>query len=137
VLFLTGRTRHIWLNVPHSANPKPSWYGESIGRYEGDTLAVDTIGFNDKTFVDSYRTPHTDKLHVVERFRLTDNGNTLEVAFTVEDPGAFYQAYSGTRNRHRVVNPNNRLPEPDCSAANDDYFNIGLEPVPTAEKSAF
>ena len=105
VLFLTGRVRHIWLDVPHSANPKPSWYGESVGRYEGDTLVVDTIGFNDKTFVDSYRTPHTDKLHVVERFRLIDGGNTLEVAFTVEDPGAFYQPWSGTRNRHRVVNP--------------------------------
>ena len=67
VLFLVGRTRHIWLNTPHTSNPKPSWYGESVGHYEGDTLVVDTIGFNDKTFVDSYRTPHTDKLHVVER----------------------------------------------------------------------
>jgi hypothetical protein len=137
VLFLTGRVRHIWLNVPHSANPTPSWYGESVGHYEGDTLVVDTIGFNDKTFVDSYRTPHTDRLHVVERFRLIEGGNTLEVAFTVEDPGAFYQPWSGTRNRHRVVNPNNVLPEPDCATANDDYFNIGLEPVPTAEKPGF
>jgi len=138
VLFLVGRTRHIWLNVPHSRNPKPSWYGESVGHYEGDTLVVDTIGFNDKTFVDSYRTPHTDKLHVVERFRLIDGGNTLEVAFTVDDPGAFYKPWSGTRNRHKVVNPNNRLiAEPDCAEANDDYFNIGLEPVPTAAKPEF
>jgi hypothetical protein len=137
VLFLTGRVRHIWLNVPHSANPKPSWYGESVGHYDGDALVVDTIGFNDKTFVDSYRTPHTEKLHVVERFRLIDGGNTLEVEFTVEDPGAFYQPWSGTRNRHRVVNPNDTLPEPDCATANDDYFNIGLEPVPTAEKPGF
>jgi hypothetical protein len=142
VLFLTGRVRHIWLNVPHSANPEPSWYGESVGHYEGDTLLVDTIGFNDRTFVDSYRTPHTDKLHVVERFRLIDGGNTLEVAFTVEDPGAFYQPWAGTRNRHRVVNsnaqlPNALLPEFDCAAANDDYYNIGLEPVPTAEKPSF
>ena len=137
VLFLVGRTRHIWLNVPHSRNPKPSWYGESVGHYEGDTLVVDTNGFNDKTFVDSYRTPHTDKLHVVERFRLIDGGNTLEVAFTVDDPGAFYKPWSGTRNRHKVVNPNIRIAEPDCSEANDDYFNIGLEPVPTADKPAF
>src|SRR5262249_7262861 len=50
-LFLTGRVRHIWLNAPHSPNPKPSWYGESVGHYEGDTLVVDTIGFNGKTFV--------------------------------------------------------------------------------------
>ena len=137
VLFLTGRVRHVWLDVPHSANPKPSWYGESVGRYEGDTLVVDTIGFNDKTFVDSYRTPHTGKLHVVERFRLIDGGNTLEVAFTVEDPGAFYQPWSGTRNRHRVVRPNEKPAEFGCAEANDDYYNIGLEPVPTADKPGF
>ena len=137
VFFLTGRVRHIWLGVPHSANPKPSWYGESVGRYEGRTLVVDTIGFNGRTFVDSYRTPHTDKLHVIERFRLIDGGDTLEVAFTVEDPGAFYQPWSGTRNRHRVVNPNGKIAEFDCPEANDDYFNIGLEPIPTAEKSDF
>jgi hypothetical protein len=137
VMFLAGRQRHIWLNVPHTANPKPSWYGESVGRYEGDTLVVDTIGFNDKTFVDSYRTPHTGKLHVVERFRLIDSGNTLEVAFSVDDPGAFYQSWSGTRNRHKVVNPNNRVNELPCAEANDDYYNLGLDPVPSAEKTEF
>jgi hypothetical protein len=137
VLFLAGRTRHIWLNVPHTTNPKPSWYGESVGRYEGDTLVVDTIGFNDKTFVDNYRTPHTDKLHVVERFRLIDGGETLEVAFTVEDPGAFYRPWSGTRNRQRVLSPDRLIAEFDCPEANDDYFNIGLEPIPRAAKTDF
>jgi len=126
VLLVAGRVRHIWLGVPHSANPKPSWYGESVGHYDGDTLVVDTIGFNDR------------KLHVVERFRLIDDGRTLEVAFTVEDPGAFYQPWSGTRNRHRVANPNNRMREPDvCAEVSEDYFNLGLEPVPTAEKPEF
>src|SRR5215467_10291411 len=63
--------RHVYLTDKHSPNPKPSWFGESIGHYEnGDTLVVDTIGLNTKTFVDNYRTPHTDKLHVVERFKL-------------------------------------------------------------------
>jgi hypothetical protein len=70
--------RHVYLDMPHSANPKASWYGESIGHYEGDTLVVDTIGLNDKTFVDNYRTPHTEKLHVVERWTLLDGGKTLE-----------------------------------------------------------
>src|SRR5712672_3312482 len=56
--------RHIRLNASHSANPKPSWYGESIGYYEGDTLVVDTIGLNDKTPVDGFGTPHTKELHV-------------------------------------------------------------------------
>src|SRR5437764_11540839 len=63
--------RRVYLNQQHSANPKPSWYGESVGHYEnGDTLVVDTIGLNDKTYVDNYRTPHTTQLHVVERFQL-------------------------------------------------------------------
>src|SRR5205823_4266834 len=48
-LFLAGRARHIYMDVPHSATVKPAWYGESVGHYEGDTLVVDTIGFNDKT----------------------------------------------------------------------------------------
>jgi len=66
----------------------PSWYGESVGRYEnGDTLVVDTIGLSTKTFVDNYRTPHTDKLHVIERFKMIDGGKTLEDLITVEDPG--------------------------------------------------
>jgi hypothetical protein len=136
-LFLVGRVRHIWMNVPHSANPKPSWYGESVGHYEGDTLVVDTIGFNDRTSVDSFRTPHTDRLHVVERFRLIDGGATLEVAFTVKDAGAFYQPWSGTRNRHRVVNRNAEIAQFDCPEANDDYYDLGLEPIPTAERKDF
>ena len=71
--------RRVYLNVPHSANPKPSWYGESVGHYEnGDTLVVDTISLSTKTFVDNYRTPHTEKLHVVERFKLIDGGKMLE-----------------------------------------------------------
>ena len=66
--------RHVRLNQPHSVGLKPSWYGESVGHYEGNTLIVDTIGLNDRTFVDSFRTPHTSQLHVVERFRITDGG---------------------------------------------------------------
>ena len=82
------QVRHIYMNVPHSANPKPSWYGESVGHYEGDTLVVDTIGQNTKTFIDNYRTPHSDKLHVVERFHLVDGGKTLQADITIEDPVA-------------------------------------------------
>jgi len=136
-LFLAGRVRRVYLNVPHSTNPKPSWYGESVGTYEnGDTLVVDTIGFNDKTFVDSYRTPHTTQLHVVERFKLINGGDTLEVAFRVEDPGAFNAAWTGTRNRQRVQ----RGPlEGDavCAEDHENYFNLDIEPIPTAERPDF
>jgi hypothetical protein len=51
--------RHVYMNVPHSANPKPSWYGESVGHYEADTLVVDTIAQDTRTFVDNFRTPHS------------------------------------------------------------------------------
>jgi hypothetical protein len=92
--------RHVYLDVPHSPNVKPSWYGESIGHYEGDTLVVDTIGQNAKTVVDAFRTPHTGKLHVIERWRMTDGGKTLEANITVDDPDTFNQPWS-TVVRHR------------------------------------
>jgi hypothetical protein len=53
------QVRHIYLDARHSAKIKPSWFGESVGHYEGDTLVVDTIGLNDRTFIDDYQTPHT------------------------------------------------------------------------------
>jgi len=80
----------------------PSWFGESVGRYEGDTLVVDTVGMNDKTYIDSYRTPHTEKLHVVERFRMIEGGKTLEVKVHVEDPGAFTTPWDAIQRYRRV-----------------------------------
>ena len=87
--------RHIYLSDKHRANLKPSWYGDSIGHYEGDTLVVDTIGFNDKTYIDGFHTPHTTQLHTVERFHLVDNGKELQVDVRVEDPGAFTTPWTG------------------------------------------
>jgi hypothetical protein len=91
--------REIFLTGKHSPNVRPSWYGESIGHYEGDTLVVDTIGQAVKplSVVDSFGTPHTDKIHVTERYRVvTDKrGKALEVIFRVEDPGAFTMPWKG------------------------------------------
>jgi hypothetical protein len=81
--------RHIYLTDKHSANVKTSWYGESIGHYEGDTLVIDTIGLDDRTTVDGFGTPHTKQMHVIERWHLIENGNVLEANVHVEDPGAF------------------------------------------------
>jgi hypothetical protein len=129
------RVRRIYLNQPHSANLKPTWYGESVGRYEaGDTLVVDTIGMNDKSFVDSYRTPHTTALHVVERFRLTAGGRMLEVDFTVDDPGAFNMPWSAGKRWKRV---GGGLEEEACSENNNDHFGYDVEPVPHADKPDF
>jgi hypothetical protein len=129
--------RRVYLNEPHSANPKPSWYGESVGHYEnGDTLVVDTIGLNDRTYIDNYRTPHTTKLHVVERFKLV--GDTLEVNVRVEDPGAFtmpWNAVQRYRRDHRAAEV--PLHEMVCAENNGDHFNQGLYPIPQADKSDF
>jgi hypothetical protein len=81
--------RRIYLTDKHRRDLKPSWYGDSIGHYEGDNLVVDTIGLNDITAVDEFKTPHTTQLHVVERFHLIEGGKLLEVNVHVEDPGAF------------------------------------------------
>jgi hypothetical protein len=131
--------RHVYLNVPHTANPRPSWYGESVGHYEnGDTLVVDTIGFNDKTYVDNFRTPHTTQLHVVERFRLIDGGEALEVKIHVEDPGAFTMPWNAAQ-RYRRDQRKEEVPlhEMVCAENNEDHFNQGLVPIPQADKAEF
>jgi hypothetical protein len=94
--------RRVYLNRPHSKDLKPSWFGESVGYYEnGDTLVVDTIGLNTKTTVDNYHTPHTEKLHVVERFRMVGTGKAMEVEVTVEDEGAFTQPWHALQRYER------------------------------------
>ena len=129
------RVRRVYLNQKHSLRPKLSWYGESVGHYEGDTLVVDTIGLNDKTLIDNFRTPHTGQLHVVERFRLIDGGNTLEAMVTVEDPGAFNMAWSGIQRFRGVhLGP---LPEKACAEDTQNFFNYDLEPIPQADKPDF
>jgi len=126
-----NQTRRIYMDVPHSASLKPSWYGESVGHYEGDTLVVDTVGLNDKTFVDVYRTPHTEKLHVVERWRLIDGGKMLQAIFTVDDPDAFYEPWSGMRRYRRVTQePYEKI----CAENNTNLFDYH---IPAAEKPDF
>jgi len=72
----------------HPKDPNPNWMGHSIGHWEGDTLVVDTIGFNDKSWLDNLGHPHTEMLHVTERLRRPDLGH-LEIEFKLEDPGAY------------------------------------------------
>jgi hypothetical protein len=97
------QVRHIYMDVPHSETVTPSWYGESVGHYEGDTLVIDTVGVTTKVPVDFYFTPHTDKLHVVERYHLVNNGRTLEVNFTVDDPGAFTMPWSASQRYQKIA----------------------------------
>ncbi len=128
--------RHIYLDVAHSKNIKPSWYGESVGHYEGgDTLVIDTIGLNDKTFVDNYRTPHTTQLHVIERWKLAPDAKSIDISVTVEDPGAFTTPYHAVQRWLRRENVT--LPINPCNENNDDHFNQGLVPLAQATTPDF
>ncbi len=128
--------RHIYLTDKHTPNPKPSWFGESIGHYEnGDTLVVDTIGLNTKTFVDNYRTPHTDKLHVVERYRLMNAETRIEVSLTVEDPGAFTTPWQAKQLYARLEV--GAMAESTCAEGNINYFNFDFDPLPQQDHPDF
>lgn len=78
----------------HNTDLGPTWMGDSIGSWDEDTLVVDTIGFNDKTWLDRAGHPHSEALHVVERFRRIDH-NTLQDDLTIEDPKAYTKPWSG------------------------------------------
>jgi len=127
--------RRIYLDVPHSAQVSPSWYGESVGHYDGnDTMIVDTIGLSTKTFVDSYLTPHTDQLHVVERYKLIDGGKIMEVLITVDDPGAFTMPWSAIQRFRRV---SRQWTEDICAENNFNFLHYEVVPLPQADKPDF
>jgi len=119
--------RRVAMNQAHSANPDLSWFGESVGHYEGDTLVVDTIGFNDITDIDNYRTRHSTKLHIVERFRLIGDGSVLEITIQIEDEGAFTTPWSAIRRFRRVNQP---IVETFCAENNETYFGFDVMPIP-------
>ena len=81
----------------HPKDPDLTWMGDAIGRYEGDTLVVDTIGFNDKTWIDRAGLPHSDQLHLIERIR-RPSSDVLEIKITIDDPKAYTKTWSGYRN---------------------------------------
>jgi hypothetical protein len=146
--------RHIHLTDKHSVNVKTSWHGESIGHYEGDTFVVDTIGLDDRTWIDGFATPHTKQLHIVERFHLIEDGKVLEVNVHVEDPGAFTMPWDGIQ-RYRQYEaavrkvpierltqlasaPEGPLVEMNCADNPNSYFpGTSALPIPQANKADF
>jgi hypothetical protein len=128
--------RRIYMTDKHSETVKPSWFGESIGRYEPDgTLVVDTIGLSThNSFLDWYRTPHSDKEHVVERFKVSADGRMLEALVTVEDPDAFNEPLHMVQRWRKVKN---QLLETVCAENNGDHFSKNLFPIPQAATPDF
>jgi hypothetical protein len=100
VLFVFEGGAHIWRAIytdgrAHPKDPNPSFLGDSIGRWDGDTLMVDAIGFNDTTWIDQDGHPHTENLHVVERYTRTDE-MTLHYEVTIDDPKAYTKPWSSS-----------------------------------------
>ena len=93
-----------------------SWWGHSIGRWEGDTLVIDTVGYNDKFWFDAQGTPHSEKLHTIERWTRISYG-TLVNDFTIEDPDTFSKPVQ-LRFVARIVKPGVELMEYICAENN-------------------
>jgi hypothetical protein len=113
--------RHIYLNedLRPAAEVDPSYMGESVGRWEGDTLVVDTIGVNDKTVLDREGLPHSAAMRVTERLRLIDGGKRLEDRVTIDDPETFTAPWTA-----RVVfdrKPGVQLAEYNCVLKYEEF----------------
>jgi len=158
-----NEVRHVRLNEPHRSPLKPSWYGDSVGHYEGDTLVIDTVGIKtDRKYamIDLFGTPYTEKLHIVERYRLRSydevkdalernnkenwlfqgdvwsrhrDGKFLQLHVTIEDEGVFTTPWTATL----TYAPAERITEGVCSENRMEYYNNRESDVPKAEKPDF
>jgi hypothetical protein len=127
--------RRITLTDQHSEHVTPSWFGESIGRYENGALVVDTIGLSTRnSYIDNFRTPHTEKLHVVEHFTIDPEGKNLTAIVTVDDPDTFNAPLTMQQRWFKVAA---RMGESICAENNQDYFHQNLFPLPQAGKPDF
>lgn len=112
-IYLDGR--------PHPKEPDPQWYGHSIGRWEGDTLVVDRVNFEEQVWLDQNAHPHSDKLHIVERYRRVDLGH-LETEVTVEDPGVLVKPW--TMKWVSDLAPGEEIREFICTENNADVEHL-------------
>jgi len=112
-IFIDGRE--------HDKDPDPTWYGDSVGKWEGDTMVVDSIGFNDKFWFDFAGHPHTQQLHVIERYRRPDLGH-LEYDVTIDDKGAYTKEF--TMHGKSTLQVGTELQEYICNENNVDVSHI-------------
>ncbi len=92
--------RRIYMNVPHTKGLGESFLGESVGHWEGDTLVVDAIGMNTRTFIDDEGTSHSNKQHVIERIRKIEGGAKLQIVNTIDDPETLDEPFSYSTTYH-------------------------------------
>jgi len=156
-------TTVVRMNADHPSRLTPSWFGDSVGHYEGDALVIDTVGVKtDRPYAmqDLFGTPYTDKLHIVERYSLRDydevkdalernakenwlfqgdvfskhRGKFMQVHVTVEDEGVFTSPFTATITYVPSANP---LNEVVCAENPHEYYNSKDSDVPTAKKPDF
>ena len=128
------QVRHVYLDVPHAKNPPKTWNGESVGHYEGDTLVIDTIGLNDKSAIDRFGTPHSDRLHAIEKYQMINGGRALRATVTVDDPVAFNMTWYAQATYQRNRGP---IEEIVCAENNFDILTRKQFAVPSAAKADF
>jgi hypothetical protein len=113
MLFMEGnRFRVIPMNAKHPEYIDPSFMGDAVGRWEGDTLVIDNLGFKERTTLDQIGMPHTEQLRVTERYRRTGK-ESMEIRVTIDDPGAFTQPWEAKVN-YRLAPPGTRMTEDVC-----------------------
>jgi hypothetical protein len=113
--------RQLLLDRGHPKDLDPLWMGDSVAKWDGDTLVVDTVGFNDKTWLNGQGLPHSDALHVVERYSRPDLGH-LVVDITMDDSKAFTQSH--TFKRTYTLLPNWEIHEYVCTEFNVDAEHL-------------
>jgi len=112
---------------PLPADPNPTWMGYSVGHWEGDTLVVDTVNFNGRTRLDTIGHPHSDALHVIERFTRTDAGH-IAYEVTIDDPKIFTKPW--TNKRTFTLRPDWEIMEYSCEENNKDLYEGHLKQPP-------
>jgi hypothetical protein len=98
--------QNTWFHVvalgrDHAKNLEPTWFGDSVGKWDGDTLVIDTIGFNGKTRIDTLGHPHSDQMHLIERFQYTDPDH-IAYEVTVDDPKTYTKPWKNNRTLWRL-----------------------------------
>ena len=116
--YYLGHMRFVYLDRKEH-KPGPYWVGDSIARWEGDTLVVDTASFNEYTWLNGNGAPHSDALKLTERYRLVEGGKYLEVKVTADDPKVLTKPYTYTRYYERTTN---EIQEYVCW---DDVLTVG------------
>jgi len=106
----------------HPMDPQPTWLGYSIGTWEADTLVVDTSGFNDRSWLDTFGAPHSDALHLIERFRRRDIGH-MEIQISIDDPKTYTKPLVFTQNVRLL--PDTELLENFCENERDAKHTVG------------